>query len=57
MELTKLDNILIIDEVFDYLDDANLMAVQYYITQMIKEFKDKKGIFVYHNEPFKSRLL
>lgn len=46
MELTKLDNILIIDEVFDYLDDANLMAVQYYITQMIKEFKDKKGIFI-----------
>lgn len=41
MELTKLDNILIIDEVFDYLDDANLMAAQYYITQMIKEFKDE----------------
>ncbi|MGB9191344.1 hypothetical protein [Acinetobacter sp.] len=32
--------ILIIDEVFDYLDDANLVAVQYYITKFIKKFKD-----------------
>lgn len=31
-------NILIIDEVFDYLDDANLTAAQYYITTLIKEF-------------------
>ncbi|WP_276372936.1 hypothetical protein [Chryseolinea sp. H1M3-3] len=31
--------ILIIDEVFDYLDDANLVAVQYYTTQLIEEFK------------------
>ncbi|KJR42049.1 hypothetical protein MCHI_002061 [Candidatus Magnetoovum chiemensis] len=36
----KKDNcILIIDEVFDYLDDANLIAVQYYITELIKEYK------------------
>src|SRR5690606_9186585 len=27
--------ILIVDEVFDYLDDANLVAVQYYTTQLI----------------------
>lgn len=33
--------ILIIDEVFDYLDDANLVAVQYYITKLIKKFKDE----------------
>lgn len=36
-KFTKENNILIIDEVFDYLDDANLMAAQYYITKMIKE--------------------
>ncbi|WP_417535113.1 hypothetical protein [Methylophaga sp.] len=32
-------SILIIDEVFDYLDDANLVAAQYYITLLIEEFK------------------
>lgn len=45
-EFTKENNILIIDEVFDYLDDANLMAAQFYITQMIKELhKEGKNIF------------
>lgn len=39
--LKKDANILIIDEVFDYLDDANLTAAQYYITTFIKEFKDE----------------
>lgn len=38
--LKKSSNILIIDEVFDYLDDANLIAAQYYITQFIKEYSD-----------------
>ncbi|PVV54845.1 hypothetical protein [Chryseobacterium sp. HMWF035] len=38
--LKKMSNILIIDEVFDYLDDANLIAAQYYITLFIKEFKN-----------------
>lgn len=38
--LKKEDNILIIDEIFDYLDDANLTAAQYYITQFIQEYKD-----------------
>ncbi len=33
-------NILIIDEVFDYLDDANLTAAQYYITTLIKDFME-----------------
>jgi hypothetical protein len=33
------DAIIIIDEVFDYLDDANLVAVQYYITRLIKKFR------------------
>lgn len=36
--LKKTENILIIDEVFDYLDDANLTAAQYYITNLIMEF-------------------
>ena len=35
------NGILIIDEVFDYLDDANLVAVQYYITKMIDRYKDE----------------
>jgi len=33
--------ILIIDEVFDYLDDANLVAFQYYVTNLIEEFKQQ----------------
>jgi len=39
--LKKGANILIIDEVFDYLDDANLTAAQYYITTFIKDFKEE----------------
>lgn len=43
---TKENNILIIDEVFDYLDDANLMAAQFYISQFIKQLNDEgKNIF------------
>jgi hypothetical protein len=33
------DCIIVIDEVFDYLDDANLVAVQYYISNLIKAKK------------------
>lgn len=36
------DAILVIDEVFDYLDDANLVAVQYYITKLIKGFRERQ---------------
>ncbi|TDK23004.1 hypothetical protein E2F46_12695 [Luteimonas aestuarii] len=36
------DVILVIDEVFDYLDDANLVAVQYYITRLIKKVREKQ---------------
>lgn len=36
---SRKDCILVIDEVFDYLDDANLVAVQYYISNIIKERK------------------
>jgi hypothetical protein len=38
--LKKYANILIIDEVFDYLDDANLTAAQFYVSNLIKEFKE-----------------
>jgi hypothetical protein len=31
--------LLIIDEIFDYLDDANLVACQYYLTEMIRDMK------------------
>ena len=45
-KFTKENNILIIDEVFDYLDDANLMAAQFYITRLIKELREEgKNIF------------
>ncbi|MFA5455772.1 MAG: hypothetical protein WC272_10705 [Sulfurimonas sp.] len=40
-KFSKNNCILIIDEVFDYLDDANLIAVQYYITQFIDKLKDE----------------
>ncbi len=47
LELTKQHNILIIDEVFDYLDDANMMAAQYFVSQMIDDLKSHgKNIFV-----------
>lgn len=45
-EFTKVDNILIIDEVFDYLDDANLVAAQHYINRFIDELK-KHGKNIY----------
>ncbi|UNK21780.1 ATP-binding protein [Yersinia intermedia] len=37
---TNRDSIIIIDEVFDYLDDANLVAAQYYISNLIKAKKE-----------------
>lgn len=45
MNLIKKRSILIIDEVFDYLDDANLIAVQYYITQLMAKFKSEDRMF------------
>ncbi|WP_170857224.1 hypothetical protein [Flavobacterium micromati] len=41
LKLTKSKGVLIIDEVFDYLDDANLIAVQYYVTQFIQKFQSE----------------
>jgi len=42
----KKDCILIIDEIFDYMDDANLISFQYYISKFIDEMKRlKRRIF------------
>jgi hypothetical protein len=38
---------LLIDEIFDYLDDANVLAAQYYLTHLIKSAKNiKSTLFV-----------
>ncbi|SJM17379.1 hypothetical protein [Porphyromonas gingivalis] len=37
--------ILIIDEVFDYLDPVNMTIVQYYFSQLVNEFKDKCTLY------------
>ena len=44
--LKKSKAILIIDEVFDYLDDANLIVAQYYISQLIADYK-RQGRSIY----------
>ena len=36
--------ILVIDEFFDYLDDANLVAFQYYISTLIDDYKKTKRV-------------
>lgn len=38
----KKDCILVIDEIFDYMDDANLISFQYYISTFIDEMKRRK---------------
>lgn len=38
----KTNCILVIDEIFDYLDDANLISFQYFITNLI-EYMKRKG--------------
>lgn len=38
-KLSKQVSILIIDEVFDYLDDANLLIAQYFLLQMMEAYK------------------
>lgn len=52
----KTNCLLIIDEIFDYLDDANLISFQYFITDMIEEMKEiNKNFFpilMTHLDPF-----
>lgn len=54
-EGSKKPLILVIDEVFDYLDDANLVAFQYYVTSIIEAYKarDQKiyPIILTHLDP------
>lgn len=38
-KLRKDKAILIIDEIFDYLDDANLIATQYFLVKFIEQYK------------------
>lgn len=39
--------LLIVDEIFDYLDDANLLVCQYFLTQLISKFKQQgRKLFV-----------
>lgn len=40
-QLSKDNAILLIDEVFDYLDDGNLLVAQYYLLEMMREFKSQ----------------
>ena len=43
----KEKSLLIIDEVFDYLDDANLLVAQHFLLELMKQFKDAgKSIYV-----------
>lgn len=55
-KLKKSKCILIIDEIFDYLDDANLIAFQYHIVQFIKKFKgggrELYPILLTHLDPY-----
>ncbi len=44
--LSKSRAILVVDEVFDYLDDANLTVAQYYISQLIEDYK-RQGRSIY----------
>lgn len=54
--LVGVNNVLIVDEVFDYLDDGNLITCQYYVTKFIEEYK-KLGKIIFpiiltHLNPF-----
>ena len=40
-KMRKPQCILIIDEIFDYLDDANLIAAQYFLTHLIEQYKQQ----------------
>lgn len=41
---TKKVGILVIDDIFDYLDGSNMLAVQYYISELIKDAKNKNKV-------------
>lgn len=43
-EGSKKPLLLLIDEVFDYLDDANLVAFQHYVTSLIESYKESRQV-------------
>lgn len=43
--------LLIIDEVFDYLDDANMIAAQYYLSSILKDNSDIYVVLLTHLNP------
>lgn len=46
LRLRKEKCLLVIDEIFDYLDDANLIACQFYLSTMMEEMKaDQRQLF------------
>lgn len=62
-ELVEEKAILIVDEVFDYLDECNLLAAQYYVSKFIDRFKSGGAqifpLFLTHLNPevFKHSIL
>ena len=47
VSLAKDLSILVIDEVFDYLDDANLMVAQHYLLKMMEHYKSlEKALYI-----------
>jgi len=62
-DLTGERGILVVDEVFDYLDECNLLVAQFYVTRFVERFKSKGAelfpIFLTHLNPdvFKHSIL
>ncbi|SDM39231.1 hypothetical protein [Siphonobacter aquaeclarae] len=56
IQLKKKIAVLILDEVFDYLDDANLIASQYFISKFIDQYKLDGGeiypLILTHLDPY-----
>ena len=54
-ELTKAHAILIVDEVFDYLDECNLLVAQFYVSRFVERFKSSGAeifpLFLTHLSP------
>jgi hypothetical protein len=62
-DLTGERAILVVDEVFDYLDECNLLAAQFYVTRFVERFKSNGAelfpLFLTHLNPevFKHSIL
>lgn len=52
--------LIIIDEIFDYLDDANILVAQYYLTKLLTKYKDRLYVvWLTHlaQDNFRSKIL